>query len=147
MGRATALLLAGEGAIVAVTDRDGGGAEATAAAAREAGGSCQSWTLDVASPDQVDGVVTEVVERLGGLDILVNNAGVSVPTAIDGPDFEQAWRTTFAVNVTGQALMVRAALPHLRRSGAGRVVNLASTEGLGATAYLSPYTASKHGVV
>jgi 3-oxoacyl-[acyl-carrier protein] reductase len=147
MGRATAQLLAEEGAIVAATDRDGGGAEATAAVAREAGGSCESWTLDVASPDQIDAVVSEVVERFGALDILVNNAGVSVPTAIDGPDFDEAWRTTFAVNVTGQALMVRAALPHLRRSGAGRVVNLASTEGLGATAYLSPYTASKHGVV
>ncbi|MDX1650800.1 MAG: SDR family oxidoreductase, partial [Myxococcota bacterium] len=52
-----------------------------------------------------------------------------------------------AVNLTGQVHMIRACLPHLAREGAGRIVNVASTEGLGATAFGSPYTASKHGVV
>src|SRR5690606_31131768 len=50
-------------------------------------------------------------------------------------------------NLTAYTTFVRACLPHLRREGAGRIVNVASTEGLGATAYLSPYTATKHGVV
>ena len=88
-----------------------------------------------------------MVHRLGPVGILVNNAGVSLPAPIDSDDFDAAWDLTFAVNLTGYVRMVRTCLPHLLADGAGRVVNIASTEGLGATPYLSPYTASKHGVV
>jgi 3-oxoacyl-[acyl-carrier protein] reductase len=92
-------------------------------------------------------LVREVVERFGGLDILVNNAGVSAPSPIDGDGYEAAWEKTFAVNLSAQVRLIRAALPHLARGGAGRIVNIASTEGLGATKFGSPYTASKHGVI
>ena len=85
--------------------------------------------------------------ELGAIDILVNNAGISVPTALDGDGFDEAWAATIAVNLTAHTTWIRACLADLRREGAGRIVNVASTEGLGATAYLSPYTASKHGVV
>jgi 3-oxoacyl-[acyl-carrier protein] reductase len=57
------------------------------------------------------------------------------------------WRATLAINLTAYTRTIRAALEDLRRDGAGRIVNVASTEGLGATARISPYTASKHGVV
>src|SRR5439155_10649681 len=66
---------------------------------------------------------------------------------IDGDAYMAAWQATLAVNLTAHAALVRACLPHLARDGAGRVVNVASTEGLGATASMSPYTASKHGVI
>src|SRR4029079_6113426 len=92
-------------------------------------------------------VVEEVARQLGPVDILVNDAGVSIPVEIGADDFEAAWNATFAINLTAQARMIRACLPHLARDKAGRVVNIASTEGLGATPLLSPYTASKHGVV
>ena len=85
--------------------------------------------------------------RLGPVDILVNNAGVSVAAPIDGDDYEAAWDLTLAVNLTGYVRMVRACLPHLLAARPGRIVNIASTEGLGATPFISPYTASKHGVV
>jgi 3-oxoacyl-[acyl-carrier protein] reductase len=88
-----------------------------------------------------------VVDTFGPVDILVNNAGMSFPSPIDGPAFEEAWDRSFAVNLTAQAFLIRACLPHLRRNGDGRIVNIASTEGLGATAMMAPYTASKHGVV
>jgi 3-oxoacyl-[acyl-carrier protein] reductase len=91
--------------------------------------------------------VAEIVRRFGGLDILVNNAGVSAPSPIDGEAYEAAWEKTFAVNLTGQVRLIRAALPHLQKGEAGRIVNIASTEGLGASAMNSPYTASKHGVI
>jgi 3-oxoacyl-[acyl-carrier protein] reductase len=77
----------------------------------------------------------------------VNNAGVSIPAPIDMDDFDAAWDTTFEVNLHGHTRMVRACLPHLMRNGEGRVVNIASTEGVGATGSISPYTASKHGVI
>jgi 3-oxoacyl-[acyl-carrier protein] reductase len=88
-----------------------------------------------------------VVAKLGPVGILVNDAGVSIPAPIDGADFEAAWDLTLAVNLTGYVRMVRACLPHLLEAGGGRIVNVASTEGLGATPSISPYTASTHGVV
>ncbi|HEY2427854.1 MAG TPA: SDR family NAD(P)-dependent oxidoreductase [Acidimicrobiales bacterium] len=147
MGRATAHLLADEGATVAAVDRTGPAVEAVAAEVTGAGGTAWAWTVDVTDPGAIDRLVNEVAERFGHIDIVINNAGISAPAAIDGDDWEGAWAAVMAVNLTAQARLVRACLPHLRAAGAGRIVNIASTEGLGATPYLSPYTASKHGVV
>jgi 3-oxoacyl-[acyl-carrier protein] reductase len=147
MGRAIAHLFADEGAKVAVTDRDARGVDTVAGEIIGAEGIATGWTLDVADPGAITQVVAEVEMQLGPVDILVNNAGVSIPAPITADDFEQAWATTLAVNLTAQARMIRACLPHLARNRAGRVVNIASTEGLGATPFISPYTASKHGVV
>jgi 3-oxoacyl-[acyl-carrier protein] reductase len=149
MGRATAHLFADEGAKVAVADI---GASRVAAVVDEiigAGAEAAGFEADVSSPDAVRRLVEGVVERFGGLDIVVNNAGVSFVAGADASDddFENAWNRTLDVNLTAQAWLVRAALPYLRASGAGRVVNIASTEGLIATAGLPAYTASKHGVI
>jgi len=137
IGRATAALLAEDGAVVAALDRvepgtpDGGAA----------------WTVDLAEPGAIERVVAEVRDRLGPVDILVNCAGVSLPAAIDGDDFEGSWAMTLEVNLTAGARLARACVDDLRRNGEGRIVNVASSEALGATAYISAYTASKHGVV
>ncbi len=147
MGRAIAHLFADEGAKVAVTDRDARGVDIVAQEIVRAGSLATGWTLDVADPEAIAQVVSEVALQLGPVDILVNDAGVSIPVAIDADEFEEAWATTIAVNLTAQARLVRACVPHLVRERAGRIVNIASTEGLGATPFISPYTASKHGVV
>jgi 3-oxoacyl-[acyl-carrier protein] reductase len=92
-------------------------------------------------------VVADVVAKLGPIDILVNNAGIALPAPADGDGYEAAWEATLDVNLTGEMRLIRACLPHLLRNGEGRIINIASTEGLGATAYNSPYVAAKHGVV
>ncbi len=147
MGRAIAHLFAGEGARVAVTDRAAAGVDAVVAEITDAAGAAAGWALDVADAGAIIRVVDDIAARLGPIDILVNDAGVSIPVEIAAADFERAWESTLAVNLTAQARTIRACLPYLRREGAGRVVNIASTEGLGATPFLSPYTVSKHGVV
>jgi len=147
IGRATAQLFADEGARVAVVDRDSEGVSRVAGEIEEAGGTATAWKLDVQDAARIRQVVGEVVDRFGGLDILVNNAGVSLLQPAAGDHYEAAWETTLAVNLTAQQRLIRAALPQLSREGAGRIVNIASTEGLGATAFASPYTASKHGVI
>jgi 3-oxoacyl-[acyl-carrier protein] reductase len=147
MGRSIAHLFADEGAKVAVTDRDEKGATRVGSEIRGAGGVAADWALDVVDPGRIEAVVADVANRLGPIDVLVNNAGVSIPAPIGGDDFEAAWQTTINVNLTAYVRMVRACLPFLTRNRDGRIVNIASTEGLGAQAFLSPYTASKHGVV
>jgi 3-oxoacyl-[acyl-carrier protein] reductase len=146
MGRATAELFAGEGAQVAVTDLRGDLAGIVAEGIRSSGGRAESWNLDLASPDQIRLRVGEIAQRFGGLDILVNNAGVGGFAAIDSPAYDAAWTRALAVMLTGQQEMVRAALPFLRQSPHPRVVNIASTEALGATSRNSAYAAAKAGV-
>jgi 3-oxoacyl-[acyl-carrier protein] reductase len=149
MGRATAHLFADEGARVAVVDRDAEGVLAVAGEITDAGGEAQAFTCDVADPAAIHALVDDVVARFGGIGILVNNAGVSIPAGAETPEevFEPAWERTLAVNLTAQARLARACLPHLVASGAGRIVNIASTEAIVATAGIAAYTASKHGVV
>ena len=137
IGRATAALLAEDGALVAALDRD----------EPEAPAGGRAWACDVTDGGKVDAVLAEVRDALGPVDILVNCAGVSLPAGIDAADFDVSWDQTLAVNLTGMARTIRACVDDLRRNGDGRVVNIASSEALGATAYLSAYTASKHGVV
>ncbi len=147
MGRATARLFADEGAQVAVTDLNEAGALAVAEEIRAAGGSARAWALDVANPEQIRRVVEEVAAAFGRLDILVNNAGLVAGGPIDGDGFEAQWQLGLDVMLTGPMRLIRAALPHLARSDAARIVNIASTEGLGAQSGAAPYTAAKHGLI
>jgi 3-oxoacyl-[acyl-carrier protein] reductase len=147
MGRATARVFATEGANVAVTDFNREGAQAIADEIAANGGSAKAWRLDVADREQIASVVNDVANHFGSLDIVVNNAGISVRVAIDDDGYEEAWAKGIAVMLTAHPRIIRAALPHLRKSKSPRIVNIASTEALGATALHSPYSAAKAGVV
>lgn len=147
MGAATARAFADEGARVAVVDINGGGAEAVAAAIRADGGDARAFTLDVADGDAVRRVINEAATHFGGLDCLVANAGISVYEPIDSENYDARWAQGLAVLLTAQQRLVRAALPWLRKSDAPRIVTIASTEALGATAGHSAYAAAKAGVV
>lgn len=147
MGRATAHLFADEGAKVVVTDRDGDGAAAVARQITDAGGTAKAWVLDVADPATIVEVTNAIGDEFGGLDILVNNAGVGVFAKLDSESYEERWQFGMNVLVNAVQRLVRASLPMLRQAEHGRIINIASTEGLGATENASPYTAAKHAVV
>jgi 3-oxoacyl-[acyl-carrier protein] reductase len=147
MGRATARVFAAEGANVAVTDTTADGAETVAAEIVAKGEIAKAWRLDVASRDDINAVVHGIAGHFGGLDIVVNNAGISVRVAIDDEGYDEAWAKGLAVLLTAHQRVIRAALPYLRQSKSPRIVNIASTEALGATALHSPYSAAKAGVV
>lgn len=147
MGRATAILLARAGARVAVTDVNGEAAHAVATEIVADGLDAKGWALDVADATAVRALVEEVVGAFGSLGVIVNNAGISRNLMIDAADYDAHWDRHVAVLLTAQQLMIRAALPHLRRAAHPRIVNIASTEGLGATAGFSAYSAAKAGVI
>ena len=147
MGRATAYVFADAGAHLALVDRTGDALAAVAEEIRAAGGTAQAYAADLADGAAIPGLVARIKADLGPIDILINNAGISMGMPIDNDMWEKAWELTFAVNLTAQARMIRACMDDLARNREGRVVNIASTEGLGATAGASPYTAAKHGVI
>jgi 3-oxoacyl-[acyl-carrier protein] reductase len=149
MGRATAHLFADEGAKVAVVDLGEDRVQAVVDEITNADGVARGWVLDVSDRAAVERIVSEVREAFGPIDILVNNAGIAIPAPFEAPadGFLKAWDRTIDVDLTAHVLLIQACLSDLQRNGEGRVVNIASTEGLGATAHNSPYVAAKHGVI
>ena len=150
MGLATARLFADEGARVIVADI---GVDRVAAAVEEirgahGDGSALAAPCDVGVPAQLRSLVDDTIGWAGRLDIVVNNAGISLVTSAfqDEAEYEDNWARTLDVNLTAHARLVRLAAAHLIDSGAGRVVNIASTESIVATAGLAAYAASKAGV-
>jgi len=141
MGRATAEVFAAEGAQVAVTDFNKDGAEAVARAI-----GAEAWKLDVSDADEIRTVVDEIAQKFGRLDIVINNAGISAFSPIDSENYEEVWTRAVSVLLTAQQRVIRAALPYLRKAPYPRIVNIASTEALGATSRDSPYAAAKAGV-
>ena len=146
MGRATARVFAAEGAKVAVTDISAEATQSVAGEITAKGQTAKAWTLDVSNADSITAVVNDVAAQFGSLDIIVNNAGLSLRSAIDDAGYEEAWTKALAVMLTAHPRVIRAALPYLRKSKCPRIVNIASTEALGATATNSPYSAAKGGV-
>jgi 3-oxoacyl-[acyl-carrier protein] reductase len=148
MGRATAHLFAREGANVAVTDLNQEAVDTVVDEIKTAGmDNVRGWAMDVSDAGVIKSVVDAAATHFGGLDILVNNAGFAIPGDVATDAYEDAWSKTLAVMLDAHHRAIRAALPHMRENGWGRIVNIASTEGLGATPGNSPYVAAKHGVI
>jgi NAD(P)-dependent dehydrogenase (short-subunit alcohol dehydrogenase family) len=146
IGRATCLLLAREGAAVAVTDvlEDEGGNVAERIASE--GGRARFWRLDVANESQVREVVGDVVRRFGRLDVLVNNAGISGANKPTHEITEEEWDRLMAVNVKGTFLCTKHAIPAMKAAGGGSIVHLSSIYGLVGAPDAPPYHASKGAV-
>lgn len=147
MGRATAHLFADEGAHVVVTDLDKNKIDIVVTEILDSGGSASGWVLDVSDAEQRASVVKSVADKWGGIDILINNAGVVFPEAIDSPNFFESWHKSVEILLTSQVMLVKECLPYLEASEGGRIVNIASTEALGATKGVAAYTAAKTGVI
>ena len=107
----------------------------------------RGWTIDLDDAEAIKATFAEIGTHFGGMDILVNNAGISMFAPIDGDEYEDAWQLSLSVLLTAHTRTIRASLPYLRQSANPRIVNIASTEGLGATKFGSPYTAAKTGVI
>lgn len=152
IGSAMAEALAKDGLYTAIVDIDEEKGNERAAAINERCGSERALAIaaDVSDERACNQAVAECIERFGSLDVLVNNAGVGVSSI--RPDAERnhpsideldrdLWDKFFAVNVTGPMLMVRAAVPHMRALGWGRVVN--NTTSFFTMLRVLPYGASK----
>lgn len=142
--------LAREGARVVAADIDGDGAERQAARLRAAGGEALGLTVDTSDAASVEAMVQAAVQQFGGLDVLVNNAALYTALLPKRPFWEldeAEWDRVLQVNVKGLWLCARAALPHLKASGRGRIINISSgTVMAGSTGFLH-YVSSKAAVI
>ena len=145
LGRASAELLAREGASVVVADVQVDAGEAVAEGIRAAGGTARFLRLDVTSEPGWQQAVADTVSAYGGLHVLVNNAGVALQKHVMETSLEE-WRNLMAVNLDGVFLGTKAAIPVMSESGGGSIVNLSSVAGIVAHPELAAYSASKGGV-
>ncbi len=144
MGRATAHLFIDEGAKVAIVDINGAALEAVAAEIREAGGDVLPIVTDCSIKAEVVSAVEQTAAHFGGVDILINNAGLSIPSVLDDDAYDEGWQKALDVMVSAQQWAIRTALPYLIKAEHPRIVNVASTEALGATPFNSSYVVAKH---
>lgn len=150
LGQGIARAFAREGAAVAVADVDRAAAERLVAELTQGGARAIATIGDVSSAADAERMVREAVDGLGRLDVLVNNAGIQPLTwyfrVEDTP--EDVWDRILDVNLKGQFLMSKYALPHIRAQGpGGSVINMASVQGMQSMPGVPAYAASKGGIL
>ena len=146
IGREIAAALAREGANVALADLDEEAAGRAAASLRAEGHQALALACDVADEDQVRRAVAATVAALGGLDILVNNAGLQHVAPLEQFPTE-VFERLLRVMVVGPFLGIKHAVPHMKPRGWGRILTIASINGLVGFAGKAAYNASKHGAI
>ena len=149
IGRASAKLLAAEGATVIVTDvnRAGGLETVQQIASLNSGGNARFEEQDTAKEADWKRIIDDILAREGRLNGLVNNAGIAgpFPSAFEGESLDQ-WRRILSINVEGVFLGCKYGVPALRASGGGSIVNMSSLAAFLGTPDLSAYGASKGAV-
>lgn len=146
IGRATALLLAREGASVVAADRDEAGLNETVRLASESGGDARAEALDVTSEAAWEKAIARVLSDRARLDVVVNCAGIAFVRPVADMTLDE-WRRVMAVNLDGVFLGTRAAVRAMRGAGGGSVVNVSSASGIKAAPASSAYCASKAAVI
>jgi NAD(P)-dependent dehydrogenase (short-subunit alcohol dehydrogenase family) len=147
-GRATAIVLAREGARVVVADRDQPSAQATVDLILDEGGDARAFQIDATDESSVKALVSEVALRHGSLDILHNNVGASLALgdAVAVDMTEEAFDRSFAVNLKTHWMACKHAIPIMRAKGGGSIVNISSLAVLEAYPYIG-YKTMKTAVI
>ena len=147
IGRGIALALADGGAAVVVNTRSNlKEAQAVAGEIERAGGKALAVTADVADADAVNKMVAAAAEKFGRIDILVNNAAVRVEQAFEGMTLAQ-WRAVTSIILDGAFNCVQACLPHLKKSGAGVIINIGGLSAHTGAARRPHVVAAKAGLI
>jgi 2-dehydro-3-deoxy-L-rhamnonate dehydrogenase (NAD+) len=144
IGKAIATRIANAGATIAVVDLNLAEAQLVAAGLPNRSFAVE---VDVAKADSVHRCVEAVLAQTGRIDVLVNNAGIAGPAAFAWEQTDEDWERNIAVNLTGVFNFCRAVVPHMRSRAYGRIVNIASIAGKEGNPRMSPYSATKAGVI
>ena len=146
IGRSACILLAREGAKVAIADINQAEGKKLAEKIRQDGGIAECWLMNTAAEKEVKSVFKEIEKKFGRIDILVNNAGI---TGINKPTdevTEEEWDNVISVNVKGVFFCTKHVIAYMRKAKGGSIINLSSIYGLIGAPDLPPYHASKGAV-
>lgn len=146
IGQAIAAAYARAGADICVTARTLSEIERVAAEIQEVGGRAIAVTCDVSDRASVESMITGTIKEFGRLDILVNNAGGGLERTLVGEDDPDVWQKVIEINLLGTYFCTRAALPHLKANGGGKIINIGSGMGHQPRAKNSSYNVAKAGV-
>jgi 3-oxoacyl-[acyl-carrier protein] reductase len=151
IGKAYAHRLAEEGAKIVIAEIDAAAAERIAAELERAGFEALGLRTDVAEGASVEEMARRTLERFGRIDILVNNAAVFATVPMSRAPFDQIdpgeWDRMMAVNLRGTWLASRAVIPHMRKQGYGKIINISSGTALKGSASRIHYVTSKAGIL
>ena len=147
IGEACAIMLAHQGAKVAVLDQNIEAAERVTQQIKSSGGQANALRVDVSDEGQVSKAVDEVISQFGALHIAVNNAGIGGDQAPTAEQTIAGWRKVLSVNLDGVFYCMRDEIPAMIKSGGGAIINMASILGQVGYANAAGYVAAKHGVV
>lgn len=147
IGRATAIAFAAEGAKVVVSDIDESGGQKTARSVEKQGGSAVYVPADVSSSVDVANLLSSTLSTFGKIDCAVNNAGIEGRITPFAQQTDDNFDDIINVNLKGTFLCMREEISEMVKTGGGAIVNLSSIAGLIGFSGLSPYVASKHGVI
>ena len=146
IGRAIALRLASEGAIVAVNDIDRNQGLETVTNIEEQGNLSEFFQRDISDEQQVKKLTKDVVDKFGGLHILVNNAGLDLNQTVDDTVIQE-WQKILSVDLMGAFLCSKYATPYLSMVGSGVIVNIASIHAFATQPGRTAYASAKAGLV
>src|SRR5438128_183536 len=149
IGRAIVQAFADNGARVVIVDIDGDGSRQASEEVARTGGHCLALTGDVSNVEQMQHVVSQILDRLGRIDILVNNAGINTSRdRVPIHDYSlEDWHQILQVDLTGVFVTSRAVVPAMLKNPGGRIVNISSIAGLVPLRLQSAYVAAKAGVL
>lgn len=147
IGRAIATLFAAEGARVVAADWNGTTLAEVVAAIESAGGLATGVQGDVSAQEQAEAIIDAAASTYGRLDILCNNAGVLDTNQGAAEVSNEMWERVIGINLNGPMYLTRRAIPEMRGSGGGSIINIASVAGVGGGAAGLAYTVSKHGLI
>jgi NAD(P)-dependent dehydrogenase (short-subunit alcohol dehydrogenase family) len=147
IGRAIALVFAREGAKVAVADVNESEGKETVLMIEKNNGEAIFIKTDVSKSKEVKNMVKSVIEKFGRLDYAANNAGIEGAQGNIVDQTEENWDRVIDINLKGVWLCMKYELPHMLKQKYGSIVNVSSVAGLAGFAGITPYTASKHGII
>lgn len=146
IGRAGAMIMAREGAHVAVTDRSVPGAAETVSMIRDAGGSAESLILDVTDDISLEAGIASVLKRHGRIDILHNHAGAQIAGDLEQVEIE-GFDRSWSLNVRAHFMAARFVMPVMKAQGSGVILNTSSSSGVLYDREMIAYTTTKHAVI
>jgi NAD(P)-dependent dehydrogenase (short-subunit alcohol dehydrogenase family) len=147
LGRTVALELAGEGAKVALLERNPDTVHKVAAEIGGKGGRAEAYVLDITNYDAYAAAVGDVLKKFGKIDVLVNNAAINPATRTILEDKLEDWRRTIEINLEAVYMGSKLVAPHMVQKGGGRIIHIASIQGFASSGGVGSYNAAKGGII